>query len=627
MTWQIAAGSTDVTINVFVKNKTLNDGSGLTGLAFNTGSLTCYYIRPGANATVLNLVTQTVTGVHADGGFVEIDATNMPGIYRLDLSDAVVASGVGPVTIMLQGAANMAPAAIEIQLDLVDDIWDETISGASHNAANSSGKLLRQAGQQVIREDTAQGPGTGTNQIQLDTGASSVDGAYDPAGIFILSGTGADQTRLILEYDGTTKIATLDRDWKVNPDATSEFIIFPDAGRGHVNEGLARGGTTATITLNTLGSSISGVYIGQTVFISSGTGADQAKTITEYNGTTKIAVVSSAWNTTPDTTSGYSILPRSHGLFQGYEFGAIWIDTVNGAAGTVNFENGTPENPSSNLADATTLATSLGLARFQIAPNSTLTLAQSYDNFIFDGHNWTLALAGQSISGCHFFDCSVSGIGTGSDCEFHESVISANGTLTIDDGDFFECTLSGSIVLNAANTFCFNQCFSGVAGTGTPDIDLGAAVGNTNLNLRHYSGGIEIKNMGATGTDNMSLEGFGQLVINANCTGGTIAIRGLFTVTDNAGGVVTLSDDARIDTTQINNQIWSEIMSELTSVSDVPAAPTLAQALMLTYMRERNDYQTTTSERRILNDAGVEVLDAPMSDNGAVFSQGKLTDA
>jgi hypothetical protein len=68
-------------------------------------------------------------------------------------------------------------------------------------------------------------------------------------------------------------------------------------------------------------------------------------------------------------------------------------------------------------------------------------------------------------------------------------------------------------------------------------------------------------------------------------------------------------------------------MAEPTGVSDIPATPTIPQALMLLYMRERNNTQVTTSERRIFNDAGVEVLDAPMSDNGTVFSQGKLTDA
>jgi len=66
----------------------------------------------------------------------------------------------------------------------------------------------------------------------------------------------------------------------------------------------------------------------------------------------------------------------------------------------------------------------------------------------------------------------------------------------------------------------------------------------------------------------MSLEGTGQLVINANCSGGTIAIRGNFTVTDNAGGAVTLSDDARIDVAQIN----AECDTALTDYAPATAA-------------------------------------------------------
>jgi hypothetical protein len=389
MTWQIAAGSTDVTINVFVKNKTLNDGSGLTGLVFNTGSLTCYYIRPGANAVVLNLATQTVTGAHADGGFVEIDATNMPGVYRLDLSDAILASGVGTVQIMLQGAANMAPAVIEIQLDLVDNVWDEVLTAATHNISTSAGRRLRQTANFAVREETAQGPGTGDNQIQLDAGASAVDGAYDPAIVVIMEGTGAGQSRLILEYDGATKTATVDRNWKINPDATSEFQIVANPGREHVNEGLIQAGTATTATLNVLASANDDTYIGQAIFIRSGTGEDQRRYVTAYNGTTKVATVHKAWDTIPDTTSGYVMLPSASGDY---------------------------------LADT---------------------------------------------------------------------------------------------------------------------------------------------------------------------------------------------------------------IPEITAVSDIPATPTFPQAMMLLYMRERNDTQVdkTLSERRVLNDAGVEVLDAPMSDNGVVFSQGKYTDA
>jgi hypothetical protein len=387
MTWQIAAGSTDVTINAFIKNKTLNDGSGLTGLAFNTGSLTCYYVRAADNATVINLVTQTVTGAHTNGGFVEIDATNTPGLYRLDLPDVILASGVETVTVFLRGAANMADTVIEIQLDLADNIWDEPLTGATHNISNSAGRRLREAGAPLIREETAQGPGTGSNQIQLDTGSSAVDGAYDPSMVLIIEGTGLGQSRLILEYDGATRTATVDRNWKVNPDATSVFQILAFAGREHVNEGLAQAGTSNTITLNNLASSQDDVYVGQAIFIRSGTGDDQRKFIIAYNGTSKIATVHSDWAIIPDSTSAYVMLPQA-------------------------------------------------------------------------------------------------------------------------TGDYITASLP-----------------------------------------------------------------------------------------------------------------------ELTGATDIPATPTIPQALMLLYMKERNDFQSTTSERRILNDAGVEVLDAPMSDNGAVFSQGKLTDA
>ncbi len=310
MTLQINADSENITVNVFIKDA--ND-DGITGLVFDTANLTCYYVRPGSASAQLVLVTQTITGAHANGGFVEIDATNMPGIYRLDLSDAILTSGVSQVNLMLQGAAGMVPTAIEIQLDLVDNVWDEILIGSTHNINNSSGKRMREAGAPLIREETAQGSGTGNNQIQLDTGASAIDGAYDPAMVLIIDGTGLGQTRLILEYDGTTKTATVDRNWKVNPDGTSVFQILAFAGREHVNEGLARDGDISTVTLNVLASAEDDVYVGQAIFIRSGTGEDQRKFVIAYNGTTKVATVHTPWGVIPDSTSGYVMLPQATG--------------------------------------------------------------------------------------------------------------------------------------------------------------------------------------------------------------------------------------------------------------------------------------------------------------------------
>jgi hypothetical protein len=195
-------------------------------------------------------------------------------------------------------------------LATVDGVWDEVLTAATHNIANSAGRRLRQTAALVIREDTAQGPGTGTNQIQLDAAASAVDGAYDPTAVAIVGGTGAGQSRLVLGYEGATKTATVDRDWKVNPDATSEFQILANPGREHVNEGLAQGGTPTTITLNTLASNANDAYINQIIFIRSGTGADQARRVVDYDGATKVATINGrVWDTTPDTTSAYVMLP------------------------------------------------------------------------------------------------------------------------------------------------------------------------------------------------------------------------------------------------------------------------------------------------------------------------------
>jgi hypothetical protein len=112
----IKKASTDVTVYVFIQASNVTTGAGLTGLTFETASLVASYVRPGAARAALTLATQTVTGAHSDGGFVEVDATNMPGVYRLDLSDAICATGVNSVVVMLKGAANMAPVLLEIQL-------------------------------------------------------------------------------------------------------------------------------------------------------------------------------------------------------------------------------------------------------------------------------------------------------------------------------------------------------------------------------------------------------------------------------------------------------------------------------------------------------------------------------
>ncbi len=64
--------------------------------------------------------------------------------------------------------------------------------------------------------------------------------------------------------------------------------------------------TSTSITLYTDASAVDDYYNGLIIGIISGTGAGQMRTITDYDGTTKKATVDE-WDTTPDTTSRYTI--------------------------------------------------------------------------------------------------------------------------------------------------------------------------------------------------------------------------------------------------------------------------------------------------------------------------------
>jgi hypothetical protein len=155
--------------------------------------------------------------------------------------------------------------------------------------------------------------------------------------IYIVEGTGIGQSRLIYQYNGTSKVATVDRDWKVAPNTTSKFVIVAHPGREHVNEGLAQGGTINTITLNANASDNNDAYKYQSVFVRSGKGAGQVGIINAYNGTTKIATVRENWQDIPDTTSAYVILPnRSNQLSEVWDVPIADHTTVGSTGASLN---------------------------------------------------------------------------------------------------------------------------------------------------------------------------------------------------------------------------------------------------------------------------------------------------
>jgi hypothetical protein len=110
------AGSTSQSIDIFILDTSSVVGLGLSGLVYNSAGLTCYY-RKGATgtATSVTLATQTVGGAWSSGGFKEIDATNMKGVYRFDIPNTVLASTPYAI-VYFYGATNMAPVIAELEI-------------------------------------------------------------------------------------------------------------------------------------------------------------------------------------------------------------------------------------------------------------------------------------------------------------------------------------------------------------------------------------------------------------------------------------------------------------------------------------------------------------------------------
>jgi len=90
--------------------------------------------------------------------------------------------------------------------------------------------------------------------------------------------------------------------------------------------------------------------------------------------------------------------------------------------------------------------------------------------------------------------------------------------------------------------------------------------------------------------------------------------------------VIPASLTAAAVNAEVVDALGTDTIAEMSSGAP-PSAPTIKQALMYLYMALRNDTTATrngTKERRIKNDAGTVITKATTTDDGSVFSQGKL---
>ena len=113
---EIKAGQTDYTVLVYIPDSASTDGSGKTGLV--AANLTVSYVRVETDndVTVTDVTSSlnnlaALTTAHTDWGLLEVSSTLAPGLYRLDIADAVFASGAWSAVVYVMVTTSAAAAS------------------------------------------------------------------------------------------------------------------------------------------------------------------------------------------------------------------------------------------------------------------------------------------------------------------------------------------------------------------------------------------------------------------------------------------------------------------------------------------------------------------------------------
>lgn len=226
----VTAGSTNVSVYYYIVQdaSATSPGEPVTGLLFSdieTGG-SASYARQGAARVDLTLITlASASATHADGGFILVDDTNMPGLYRCDYPDAAFATGVDQVFLQIVVASANNAVAAPILVDITDvDLRDSVRAGltalpnTTPGATNGIFIAGTNAATTVTTSFTTTFTGNLTGDVQgnVDGSVASVTAGVSLAAGAVTNASLAGNMEIVFETDFATNYNTTRNAWVTN---------------------------------------------------------------------------------------------------------------------------------------------------------------------------------------------------------------------------------------------------------------------------------------------------------------------------------------------------------------------------------------------------------------------------
>lgn len=446
-----------------------------------------------------------------------------------------------------------------------------------------------------------------------------------------MTGTGANIGKVRFRFNSTSaSLVATDRILVAFAFIVSENLIF--------SSGVAQSGGSNSIQLASGAVGSNGQFARTRVIIIGGTGAGQEAIVTSSVALTDTLTITPAWLTVPDATTVYLVMSgQVHSTVQngGYDDGFVYFKT-GGDTGIEKGVNGTTTNPVGSEADCYTIMSNENITAVRVLPGSNFVLPSDSSGKQFVGSGYTVALNNQEIGETTFFRVSaVTGIGLdtggGQVPNFTECGI---GTVTLPPCTGLDCGFFGTFTIGSEGNFTFGG--SSEVFNASLTLDFGSARNASQFFLTDWRGGaVEIQNAGAgTGSYVFEMNGFGDLIVNANCSAITeVTLRGTISRNADVTGI-TYVEEANFNLTRASANTLTQVNLGLdTAISELgvgipTATPSLREAAILMYMMSRNKVDVPTSGTdtlEIYNDAGTKITEKLLTDVAGDYSEAKMS--